>query len=87
MASNASHNAHRRCQCSESGDTNKFALAIRYVLFGVNLMEEKGFQSVFTDGDCGGDELFTAAVDTCRQLASNAKAFMKLGIEQKANRQ
>ena len=61
--------------------------AVITAVFDVNLVEEKGFLSVFTDGDCGGDELFTAAVDTCRQLASKTKAFMKLSIEQKANRQ
>ena len=42
IALNVSHNARRRFNCSESVYINKFALTIRFVLFDVNLVEEKG---------------------------------------------
>lgn len=47
---------------------------------------DNGFLSVCTEGDCGGQPVFAAAVDTCRQLAIKTKAFLTLSLEQRANR-
>ena len=45
---------------------------------------EDGFISVHTEGDCAGDVLFTAAVDTCRQLAHKTREVITLCLEKKA---
>lgn len=44
-----------------------------------------GFMSVYTEGDCGGEELFANAMRTCRQLAEKTRAFHKISLEKKAS--
>lgn len=46
---------------------------------------EKGFMSVFTEGDCGGEDMFVKAVDTAREIANKTRAFLKLSLQEKAS--
>lgn len=52
-------------------------------VFDTLLDDDKGFLSVCTQGDCHGQQLFSAALQTCRQLAVKTKAFLSLSLEQK----
>lgn len=59
--------------------------AVLTFTFDTLLADENGFMSVSTEGDCGGDRIFAAAVQTSRELATKTRAFLKLSLQQKAN--
>lgn len=61
--------------------------AVLTFTFDTVLASEKGFMSVCTEGDCGGDVLFATAVETCRDLATKIRAFLKLSLQEKASYQ
>lgn len=58
--------------------------AILTATFDTALTTERGYLSLYTQGDCGGEQFFAAAVQTCRGLAIRAKAFHNLSLEHKA---
>lgn len=61
------------------------AEAVLTITFDTALATDKGFMSLYTQGDCGGEQIFAAAIETCRQLAVRTKAFHKLSLERRAS--
>ncbi|PXF44826.1 Exosome complex component RRP46 [Gracilariopsis chorda] len=58
--------------------------AVVCIVFDTALENDDGFMSVYTMGDCGGEELFAATVEVCRQLVVKTRAFFRLSLERKA---
>lgn len=49
-------------------------------------LAKNGFMSVYTNGDCGGERLFAAAIENCRQLAVKTRSTIKDILDQYATR-
>ncbi|PXF44829.1 Exosome complex component RRP46 [Gracilariopsis chorda] len=58
--------------------------AVVCIVFDTALENDDGFMSVYAMGDCGGEELFAATVQVCRQLVVKTRAFFRLSLERKA---
>ncbi|CAN8063303.1 unnamed protein product [Agarophyton chilense] len=63
------------------------AHALITMTFDTALEKDDGFMSVYTIGDCGGDQIFAAAVAVCRQLVVNTRTFLQRSLQlNRANR-
>lgn len=60
--------------------------AVVTAVFDTLLSDDEAFISVSTQGNCGGQKMFTAALHTCKQLAIKTRAFMSLSLQQKSAR-